>query len=515
MKQKTASKKSFHKQRLYKLLSQCRGTEFLRLIWAVISFQSGRPKVASKFLEIPNVSKKIKPDSEYFIGSWSLETLVNEFFLAPTLKRNSIRRLNCSAWASFAKIYNSLNNLENAESLEDIDDNKLLNAMQRLAWRQFPWQSGFMNGAQFYRAWSLYNFPEANVIFEEKYGISIERFTFCGFAVRAAVNEYPAVSEQISRDQIGITDDEWKKFLDVASLPIMLIKSETASLRNRRNQVAYEPSILRKFPIIRITEDGNNNYYVPIPDLVVSRITDGLFYDIVADDNVRRLAGENFEKYVFQLLNYYIKNRTVVSEFKYRTIDSPDFQIVTNNSEIEIVIECKARRLPMSIRGSAAPFDNTNHAYQELIKGIVQIWKYCSHIRSGKVTGKTMTLHKSTVGILLTLEPWFEMGNQVIDEVISCAIENSKRDNNILEVDRIPISFLSIDDLERTLGKGSEESLVISARTHAEDDSRGWLLDAIQEKVIESHNLTPSGKSFPYLDEIKKNVDWWRRIENP
>jgi hypothetical protein len=121
--------------------------------------------------------------SRWYVPPWSLETLVNEYLTASMTPNSSNRRLNCRTWPAFSHVHNLLHDLEDVESVSDHADVEILDAIQRLGWRHFPWQQGMVNANKLYRSWYLYNFTESNKFLLEGKGLTVENLTKIGFVL--------------------------------------------------------------------------------------------------------------------------------------------------------------------------------------------------------------------------------------------------------------------------------------------------------------------------------------------
>jgi len=419
--------KSKYETRLAKLLAGATLREILILVWSldvIRSNNSKRQKYAR--LRYPKAAFGAQPGDEYFLAPWTLETLVNEALTHPSLSLKAKRRLNTREWGAAAELYNTLNNLENAESLDDIPELGMIDSISRIGWRQFGWQTGYWTRNRFFRAWSLYVFPEANHFFLKKHGISVERFCYTGFAVASQLVRNPAVSQDSSMSRIGIQDYERDAFFKLTALPNREARKRAKDLRKGKGQIAYKPSALRAYPLVTFNREGMRQAYCALPDLLYLRFSDGLFYDLVSNDDLRRHFGERFEKYTIQICRHYFKEPfSVLEEVSYgsksKRIATPDVRIV-QNGKLRVVIECKSRKLPYKVLSSPKPYQDNEAAYQDIVKGIVQVWRYAAHTRTG-FSKENLTLASDCVGVVLTLEPWLQMSPQATGEVFDSAVE--------------------------------------------------------------------------------------------
>jgi hypothetical protein len=61
---------------------------------------------------------------------------------------------------------------------------------------------------------------------------------------------------------------------------------------------AYQPSILRRFPLLSLKEDSES-FIAPIPESLLMRVTSGLYYDLIPGGQpLLNEASDRFEQYV-------------------------------------------------------------------------------------------------------------------------------------------------------------------------------------------------------------------------
>lgn len=310
--------KYHYRKKLKKMLRSSNLRDILVMVWFVDALRNGKSERVKGHFEFPEKAVSAKPGEQHFVAPWTLETLVNEALVNPPADAHAKRLLNTKRWASFASIFNIVNEIEEAESLDGIIEAEILDAMPRIAWRQFGWQTGYRSAERFFRAWWLYNFSEANDFFLKKYGMSVERFCYVGFAVAALLIQFPSVRLDVNLSSVGVTDAERDAFIGAVSLSSADARRYARMQRAGKGQIAYKPSVLRRAPLITIQLGTVYECFCPIPDLLYLRFSDGLFYDMVGDGNLRRIVGERFEEHAFKVTNHYLGHSyQLLKEAKY------------------------------------------------------------------------------------------------------------------------------------------------------------------------------------------------------
>jgi hypothetical protein len=190
-------------------------------------------------------------------------------------------------------------------------------------------------------------------------GLSLEKFMMVGFGYFSGTlthtrvhREFPArgiLKDVISADEcrivlsrIGATYDEFRNLSAKFRVPdVLYVKSEL-------NPLVQRPAILHGSEVL-----------LPIPRLLLQRITDGLFFDI--SDNLDRRGsqtlrdyfGHLFEQYVGRLLKWTFGEDHVYPEQSYkvdkhRQLEGPDWVVI--DGDTAMLFECRSRRISLDSR---------------------------------------------------------------------------------------------------------------------------------------------------------------------
>jgi len=489
--------------------------DILIMVWSVDAVRSGEPERAKTRMQFPRNAIGAKPGEGHFVAPWTLETLVNEALVHRSADRGSKRLLNTRHWSSFASLFNLINEIENAESLDDIPEMAILGALPRIGWRQFGWQIGYKTANRFFRSWWLYNFPEANDFFLKTYGVSVERFCYVGFAVASQLIKYPAVRPNTTLSKVGITDEERDAFFRMVSLSSANARKHAAKERKwGKGQIAYKPSVLRRKPMITITNENVLEAYCPLPALLYLRFTDGLFYDLIENSDLKRIIGERFEDYAFEINRHYLSDRyRIFKEDKYgarsKQRATPDLRIINGEHKLKAIIECKSRRIPFKVLSSPNPYFENKDVFAELVKGVTQIWRYVADVRLGRAECD-WRISSDVIGVILMLEPWLQMYSETIRSIKQRAVMECERYPEVEEVDQIEITFVAVDDWEYSLGRIRAEGFLRALHVHATPRKHGYLLGTIVDElaVEEDSDVVP----YDYHAGISRLVSWWDEI---
>ncbi|WP_428527090.1 hypothetical protein [Roseibium sp.] len=497
-------------KRLKKALGRIDDTEdFLRMLWCTdrigdkqfeaLNFFTIQPKETVEFIQQP-----------YRINKWTLETLVNFFLRSKPLrkrgeKRNktlNVRHLNSPL--HLIKLTNELENADDGLALKRVD---VTGEIARLAQRQFPWQRGKMNREAFFKSAYLFTFPEADDYFTKKYGISVHDFCFAGFAIYAMLKKQPACQATPSVEDFRISAELLAKGMAMYAKPEQDLRKLAGSLIQVTSHSAYQSSVLRTWPCILIP--NKNIMLSPIPDLVIERFTNGLYYDFVGPDGrIRDLIGKRFESYTTLMLESFVQNLSVKPEFKYgkKNQPSPDIFLL-DQGETAVIIECKAKKATIAAKFGEEPDVLKDAALDELAKGAFQVWRFCSHVRRGIVAPPGDKFAAGISGLVVSMDTWMETSKKQHEEVLRRAKKRcADEDPEIIVEDQIPVAYCNIDDLSWVLRSCSDSDLLKTIAEAAKPDRVGWLLANIYNEIASDENVDKGDPLRKYIADI---VKWW------
>lgn len=497
------------RDRLKGLLAVADDAAFCRMIWAVDALQNGEPEVAASFLIHPDEAVGADVDSKYRVHHWVMETLVNELLSSPkqgVLSRRPTRKLNCSHFDAIAALVNALNALEDAEVAVWLRKDNVLLEMHRIAQRQFHWQRGFLNLPQFYRSAFLYGFETADDLFRTRRGVSIADVTRCGFAIYAYLAARPFMPLNVDLSAAEISTHVRDATLRLLALSHDEARAKAAELRAHPGPVAYKPSILRRFPCI-VFGTGDKHLSAPIRDLIVQRVTSGIYYDLQGDGRVRNGIAERFETYCERLIKGFLPEIEVTREFEYdrgrkRT---PDL-ILANAGSVFAVADCKANKMTVQAKFSDQPLDDAKQGYDEMLKGVLQVWRFFSGVRRG-VVPLDNPVDPNAIGLVLTLDGWLELFGSMRGDMLSRARAHAQEhEPSILQEDMRPVIFCPIDDLEATLSRASPATFFATLRAATTERYAGYHLSSVHSGVHESETVQ---KPYTFKERMTDVLPWW------
>lgn len=505
--------RELYRKKLDRYLELASDEAFIQLIWAADAIQTDQPDAASRYLRnVPPEAVTKDMNSKLALYKWELETLVNELLVVPKRQkqlRRQWRELDCSRYDALQNIVRALRRLENAEAGTRLKRTNVLDEMPRISARQFDWQRGWFNSPQFYRSAFIYGQGVSADHFEATHGLTINEFSLIGFALHINFWDYPIVLRNLDWGPMPVTPEKFESALRLLCQPIADARQRAFGIYRRFQNIAYQPSVLRQYPCISFGEH-NERIRCPLPQLILERVTGGVFYDIVGGGwEVREEYGRRFEDYSLRYLQASLPDIDWHAEQTYRVrkveFKSPDILWLAGQ-RLRLAIECKATRMSVEARYADDPL--SVRGYDDIIKAVFQLWRYFSHCRRG-LTG--VSLSDDAAGLVLTLDNWLVMANKLIKDIFEAAsLMAAEKEPEIIEEDRRSILFCSITDLESTLATATEASFEAAISMAVDQHRQGWLLYSSHQEV---RSVSPEQKPFPFRDDLPRLLPWWNWIE--
>ncbi|AMN45042.1 hypothetical protein [Rhodoplanes sp. Z2-YC6860] len=502
-------------KKLHSLLSKADDFAFLKMVWAIDALQSGRAHYARQHITFPAEAANAVPGDKFSIHRWELETILIQLFLVPKTPRRDGRNqiLNCAVFGAMAEIVNRLRNVENLEYGLRSDPADVLSELHRIAQRTFHWQRGYLNHNQIFRYGFIYGQGKCAEHFESKHGVSVQDMMFAGFAWYATFQASVQVRRHTSLEEYGLTNDMVQKALPLLAAPLPEIKRKTAELiaqsnknHGRRLPIAYLPSMLRQYPLIATPKD--DGFFAPIPELILLRVTSGLYYDLIqGGQKLLREANERFEEYCFELVKRTFPEFGVSRAYRYGTgskpIDTPDV-LVNHAGQVVIVAECKATKLNYLAQFADDPFASQNHQYEQMAEGVVQIWRFFSHARR-KLISEDIALE--AYGMIITLDTFLAFKGPLQKKVFELAQELAAADPDLIEEDKRHIMFVAIQHLESIFSRATPGTL-LNALKASRTEYADWDLREIFRDTTKGQKRPRN--QYPF--DLGTIFPWWARI---
>lgn len=430
-------------------------------------------------------------------------------------------KFDCGQFDSVATLVNRLRKLEGIESALYLRHPKLsiLDEMHRIAQRQFHWQDGYFNRPQMYRYTFIYGQDRCAEYFEKTYGLSISNFLLVGFAMYTNALKSPWRSRTPLSPEIGITEEIVKSALQLLAISADGARAQTRGLIKQLTAMhggsiplAFLPNVLRRYPLVQLT-DNAAEIIAPVPEMLLIRITTGLYYDVIGGgQELLNEANDRFEQYCVASIDAYMKRFTVSRAYRYEpkkgaAIDTPDI-LVKDGGTLALIAECKATKLTFLAQFADEPFETARKQYLQIANGVLQLWRFFSHVRTG-VLNEPVT--PDTAAMIITLDTFLVMSPKLNDQIIAEANRMADAEGEIIEEDRRQVIISSIQSLESVLSTTTDDQFLMAFKAAKEEKYKGWQLREIAKS--KRGDARVEQKQYPFaLDEL---LPWWNRGDAP
>lgn len=504
------------REKLRHRLGEANDEALCRLVWAVRNLQTVGGQAHQRVFWAPPEARTTQMDQGLYLLPWMLETLLNELLTAPKrprLRGDLMFDLDCRDWNTIAGLHDELKRWEDAEEallVEKFDGQivPLMHVIERYGHQQFHWQRGDLNPASFYRSARLYGGAAASAHLREQ-GLSVNALSATGIAIAGAAAHRPYVQSQLDLSPLGVSAEEVRRCVETLMIPWGQARGEAARRRAGRRHPAHAPSLLRLFPGFSGLGRGDL-LLVPLPELMMVRITSGIYYDVVGGRDVRNEIGKAFESYVSDLLQGGLEGVRCDGEHRYKVgknaVDSPDIVASLRGGASALVVECKSTKMNFDAKFGAKALGEGDRGFEEIAKGAYQIWRYVAHCRLGH-TGRS--LPADIIGVVATLDAWLQISpwgkEALLERAEALAREKSPE---IEDQDRIDIAFYPIEIFEHVLLGHTDETALAKMRAAAQfGPNRPTLADTDEPKDGKSTKL------YPFLADLGRVLPWWSALE--
>ena len=495
-----------YRRKLTRHLAHSIDEPMVALVSALVAILGGNPAPLRIMPDLPHEAVGAELGSRYHIAPWTLETLVNELLATPKAEGLGVGRtrlLRNDSFAVLRELAAIIIRLENAEDGIFLEKHDVFYEMARIAQRQFPWQRGVANAPHLYRSILLYGSGSAGAYFEESAGISVPNFVKVGAYMSGALSRSEYINRGRDLTDVGIGPEAREAALAKLAIRHADARRRAAEMRAGGRHIAYSPSLLRDFPIIAFGDRGER-LRAPIPELIMYRYTSGLYLDVVRGGAaVWSDIGRRFERYTFEYLSAMMAPYAVEEEKSYgpkkARCRTPDV-LVSDETGVIAAIECKAKRMSFEARFADDPVAEATLGFDELAKGIFQLWRFFSHARRGMI--EPMRAATDCQGIVITADSWLTMARNQGKQVFDGAHALADHEGGITAEDRREIAFCQIDDVEFALQHGTADSFLAACREISAGEKRGWMLSVAH--AAEQDQSRP----YPFVGLIADMLPW-------
>ncbi|HUD44953.1 MAG TPA: hypothetical protein VMR41_05390 [Patescibacteria group bacterium] len=420
--------------------------ESLYTLWAFSELSQFNRQLPS---DIENPQRLMDKSEMMFKGHvhpWEIELLTKEVIInAGETGLKSLRK-----WNYFSSAVNKLKELEGYISEVYISQDNVLLEINRIAHRQFPWQSLFPQPKLITRYFTIFSQPDLNQIVYNKFGLNTEQLYLLGSVLVGAFITNVARTYPLTVDVKGLTIEHLNLFLNHFSISLKDLKEKLGQQQSFDEKFAYSFNSLRTFPIIKMDFASKPSIVCPLPTLLFWRFTSGLYYEVCNEKGFENAFGHAYQDHVGKILKKSISKYRFIPEAEYYVKksrkDSVDWII---ESDALLFIECKTRRMGYAGKEEIINDEGINNQLTKMADIIIQVYSTINDYKKGYYSHIKYNKNKQIFPLIITLEDWYFHGDKLYNQLHKFVENYFIKKNLPLEwLDEMPYSICSLDEFE-------------------------------------------------------------------
>lgn len=388
-------------------------------------------------------------DSSTAMLPWELELVAREIILnGSLLQQASGGEKGMNPWKAVGLVRELTTHIsdEYVHSTEDA-----LAAVVPLTHQQMLWHDNTFS--RIARYGQIYRHPPLAEIMQSVLAISLSDWLKIGLIVYGGLDKSFWNDRSIYSHVPGIDRRAVERFFALMSKPVEEVRRITALNQRYDRHWAHTFNPLRASPI-NFFEAEPERIFSPVPQLLIWRLTDGIYYDLVGagGEAFADAFGKACELYVGNVLKVALKESEakIEGERPYSTGEGEKAGVdwLVSDHTGHLFVECKAKRLTLPAK-MTGPGKSMDKDLLVLAGYIVQNYKNIRDALQGKVAGFNSG-GLPIFSAIVTLEPWWLLTQYLKDRLHSLVEEALQKEGlPIGTVNQYPYKILSFVELEQ------------------------------------------------------------------
>lgn len=349
--------------------------------------------------------------------------------------------------------------------------------VHRLFQQQFPWQSKSVE-LRLSRYLRIYRTPEVETLLVERTGLTVKKFFLLGSAMTGAFLSESFFDLNTSFTQFGISNDQRDSFFGLVAMDIDSLRERTNSTQEYNENWSYTINPLRRTPLVKLNPDTPNIVICPVPEFMLLRISEGLFFDLFEAKGFENPYGVAFERYFGEISLELITSKRIHVEagreysVKKNKKNGADWLVFDDSAAM--LVECKAKGLRLDARYQ---LEETALAKEIdlLAKFVVQNYKNLSDVVAGYTSWQPGS--RALYPTVITLSNWYLFGPSTfkrLEDTVLSLLEKAGLDKRMVET--YPYTIMSIEEYEMAAQVISQVGLGEFFECFNRDDYKGWMV---------------------------------------
>ena len=426
---------------------------------------------------------------------WELDVLAREVLLNAGTHPNPKARL--ASFEDFGRAINAIKKMSDI-GVPSPGADALHRHLHRIGHQQFPWQTGRFNRRSAVRFLKVFGTPGVDALVRARHGMSVYDLFLLALLCQLRLRE-TAAFETAGSALPGVSTHVVQAFLQSITTTPGAARTAALSRQVYDDGWAFTWNPLRSHPLIRHNPKLPTSVVCPLPSFLLTRVTAGVYYDIVREPAFANAFGGAFETYVGEVIRAACPSPRfeVAGEETYHVGKNKKHGVdwrVTDGSAT-VFIECKTKRMTVGAR------DATDEAALEqdigtLARAIVQHYENIADALDGR-TGWTPDGLPSYM-MVVTFESWYLMSHTV-RRTLQDKVNLKMAEKGLGDMaDRIPYQVVSIIEFEETIAVMGQVGIDAVNRGKLEEQTRDWEFGPfLQQAFPAERRLTRDTPLFP------------------
>jgi hypothetical protein len=482
-------------KRLRKLFSRLPKSDWLFAAWVIDRGHGNKGFRQPPGFNYPQRYLTADTHENGAVRGWEIETLTTECLAC--LVKQGRRTLDVRNWPAIAEVVTLLRDVGNAETGMTEPEAVLRNVRRSMS-QQIPWQVHSHTIEDYVRWWSIFQSEKLQSIFEARMGVSFRNFIVMGFAWCLVLKENSHVAYPKAEDALGVTPSDINAFVKGTCMSLAEAVAGAKEIVTTGAEIDFRRSNLRQKPVIMLGK--NDQFICPIWQPFLWRITSGLYYDVVGDVRAPHEIGKQYEIYTQKLMSAVAVDLQVTGEMNYGTAKKPKLSpdcIIHRAGAVEMLVECKAKKLPQVAQHSMIETKERAGAIEELAKGVVQLCRFEYALQKSMVTDRSAS--DDIVLLLVTLDDWVFTGPDITSSVFERATEiASAAEECFARIEKRHLTFSTARELDELCSHYSFNDIKRICAACAEERYRDYAVVNIAREGFKKERL-PKNYPLAYL----------------
>lgn len=380
------------------------------------------------------------------IYCWELHLLAREVLLHATCdpgrKKPGMR--------DFFELINHLRRISDGTSEKAIHSSEsAARSLHPLIHQQARWQHA-RDWDRFHRAFRIYNRDDVRPLLEAVVGVRLSTIYTLTFAIAGAAQTSPAIVANNDYSFLGISNEERDAYFAMVSAPLAFLRDAIEQRQRYDESWAYTWNPLEGTPLIQLNADRPHQYLCPLPQFLLRRATESLFFDLgKSKAKFDNPYGTAFQEYVGDVLRAQFKGplHRVLEEQTYRVNRNQKHGVdwIVSDASGHIMFECKTRRIKVDAK-AITDGSLLTEALEDLCAIVVQHYKNVHDARRGLTRWKPDG--KPVYAIIITYEDWYLFAPHVVQRLDNLVHEELTRIGLAELMESSPFIVTSIAEFE-------------------------------------------------------------------